>query len=351
MTEFQGEARIVVDAMGGDYAPEVNVKGALQALDASPRLKLTLVGPRETLTKELAKYSVPESERLRIVHCDEIISMEDHAASVFRKKKNSSIHVGLNLVKTHEADAFISAGNSGAVMASALFILGRLANVERPAIVVKLPTSEGYVIVLDGGANVDCRPSHLVQFAEMGRVYAEVIEGINRPKVGLLSNGSETHKGNELTRQTHLLIKPRKHLNYVGYVEGHDLFRGKADVVVCDGFVGNVILKLAEGLADTCLQWFRKEVRKDFVGMVGVVLLKKLFRNFRKKFDYQPYGAAPLLGIDGMVLISHGGSTEVAIRNGILTAQRGVEQNFIGKIREDLRTDPTPGKEAKGNKL
>jgi glycerol-3-phosphate acyltransferase PlsX len=240
------------------------------------------------------------------------------------------------MVQEGEADAFISAGNSGAVMAGALLILGRLAEVERPAIIVKLPTAHGYSILLDVGANVDCKPQHLAQFAAMGHVYAEVIEGIQRPRIGLLSNGSEAHKGNDLTRETHGLIKSRKHLNYVGYVEGFDLYRGTADVIVCDGFVGNVVLKSAEGLADTCFQWFRMAIRKDFVGLIGVALLRKVFRSFRKKFDYQPYGAAPLLGINGMVLISHGSSTEVAIRNGILTAKRGVEEKFIEKIGEHL---------------
>jgi glycerol-3-phosphate acyltransferase PlsX len=265
--------------------------------------------------------------------------MEDHAATGIRKKKDSSIHVGLRLVKTGQADAFISAGNSGAVMAGALLILGRLADVERPAIIVKLPTAEGFVVMLDAGANVDCKPSHLAQFAQMGHVYAEVIEGIAKPRIALLSNGSETHKGNELTRGSHELLKKNHQLNYLGYVEGYDLFRGTTDVVVCDGFVGNVTLKLAEGLAETAFRWFRKQIRRDVLGLVGVVLLKRVLQNFKKKFDYQPYGAAPLLGIDGMVLISHGASTEIAIRNGILTARRGVEQSFVKRITEQLEKE------------
>jgi len=330
------DVTIAVDAMGGDHAPGVNLRGTLAALEDSPNLSAILVGDEKLLRTELEKLKTPHSSRLRIVHADEVISMEDHGASVIRKKKNSSIHVGLRLVKDKQADAFISAGNSGAVMAGALLVLGRLADVERPAILIKLPTAEGYIIILDAGANVDCRPSHLLQFAEMGHVYAQTIEKIDRPRIALLSNGSEDHKGNELTRATHESLRDRKDIHYVGYVEGNDLFKSVTDVVVCDGFVGNVVLKTAEGLGETVFQWFRKEVKHDLLGMVGVVLMRKILHKFKDKFDYQPYGAAPLLGIDGMVLISHGRSTDVAIRNGILTAKRGVEQKFTQIVSDHL---------------
>lgn len=322
--------------MGGDKAPDVNIKGALLALAKETNLKLLLVGPQATIRHELKKHGGKESDRLSIIHAEETISMEDHGASVIRKKKKSSIHVGLNLVKESIADGFISAGNSGAVMAGAALILGRVAEVERPAILVRLPTVEGFVIILDAGANVDCRGHHLVQFAEMGHVYAEVIERIERPKIGILSNGSEAHKGNDLTREADALIRKMGGLNYIGYVEGHDIFRKTADVVVADGFVGNVILKGTEGLADTAFDWFRTEIKKDWIGLLGVVLMRNIFKKFKEKFDYQPYGAAPLLGVNGMVMISHGGSTDIAIRNGILTAKHGVEQNFTAKIKEQL---------------
>jgi glycerol-3-phosphate acyltransferase PlsX len=335
-TPVSQSARIAIDVMGGDYAPGVVINGALSALNTVPTLKLSLVGDRTIIEAYFRNHGINESASLKIVHSDEVISMDDHAAAVIRKKKNSSIHVGLKLLKTNDADAFISAGNSGAVMAGALVILGRLPDVERPAIAVKLPTAEGSVIVLDVGANVDCKASHLAQFAEMGRVYAEVIENIPRPRVGLLSNGSESHKGNELVRETNSILSGRKNLNYVGYVEGFDLFRGKADVVACDGFVGNVILKCAEGFAETCVEWLRKQIRRDVKSLVGMVLLKSTFGKFKNKFDYQPYGAAPLLGIDGMVLISHGSSTEVAIKNGILTAHRGIEQKLMKKMKTHL---------------
>lgn len=320
--------------MGGDAAPGVNVRGALLALEKEPNLTLDLVGPRDAVLRELKKNAASESDRLHIVHCDEVISMEDHAASVARKKRDSSIHVGMRLVKERKADAFLSAGNSGAVMTVALLELGRLPGVERPAIVVRLPTAEGSVTLLDVGANVDCRPSQLEQFAQMGEAFSRLLDGVEKPRIGLLSNGSESHKGNELTRQTHELLLKNPQLNYLGYVEGFDLFRGVADVVVCDGFVGNVALKVAEGLADTAFRWFRREVRRDLLGLVGMFFLQRVLKGFRRKFDYQPYGAAPLLGIDGMVLISHGSSTEIAIRNGILTAKRGVENAFLAKISQ-----------------
>lgn len=346
MTSPSSGPRIVVDAMGGDFAPDVNIRGALDSLKEAPDLTLLLVGDETTIRASLKKNHAQESSRLFVVHAPETITMEDHAASAIRKKKNSSIHVGLGLVKDGKADAFISAGNSGAVMAAALFVLGRIAEVERPAIVVKLPHATGFTILLDAGANVDCRPSHLVQFAVMGQIYAEVIERNMKARIGLLSNGSESHKGNELTRETHALLTASGLPNYIGYIEGYDIFEGTVDVIVTDGFVGNVCLKLAEGLAETAGQWFKTEIKKDWLGIVGVTLLKGVLKRFKQKFDYQPYGAAPLLGINGMVLISHGGSTDVAIRNGILTAKRGVEQRFPERMSEAIHRRMIPSQAA-----
>lgn len=328
---------IVVDAMGGDYAPDVNIKGAIAALRESSDLNIQLVGDETTIRASLRKHRAQESSRLSILHAGEVITMEDHAASVMRKKKDSSLHIGLTQVKEGRADAFISAGNSGAVMAVSLFVLGRLSNVERPAILVKLPNLNSHTILLDAGANVDCKPSHLYQFAIMGQMYAEVIERKPNARIALLSNGSETHKGNELTREAHNLLTESQFKNYIGYVEGFDIFKGTADVVICDGFVGNVTLKLSEGLADTAAEWFKSEIKSNWRAMIGIAFLKSILKKFKNKFDYEPYGAAPLLGIDGMVMISHGGSTDVAIRNGILTAKRGVEQKFIERIKEHMQ--------------
>lgn len=337
------KVNIAVDAMGGDFAPDVNVQGALLALKEAEDFVVTLVGDRATLLRELKKRGAKESPRLVVVHAEERITMEDHAAQAVRKKKNSSIHVGLRLVKEGFVGGFVSAGNSGAIMACSLAILGRLADVERPAIVVKLPTAEGFIILLDAGANVDCKASHLAQFAQMGHVYADVIESIASPRIGLLSNASESHKGNDVTRETHQLLTERGGLRYIGYVEGFDLFSGRTDVAVCDGFVGNVILKTMEGLADALFHWFRKEIRRDVMGLTGALLMRGVLRRFKGKFDYQPYGAAPLLGINGMVMISHGGSTELAIRNGILTARRGIEQGFVDKIAAHMAAGKSAG--------
>jgi phosphate acyltransferase len=331
-------ARIAVDAMGGDFGPSVNIRGALLALEADPEIHLILVGDKALITQELTLLRTSESLRLKVVPSTESVTMEDHAVSAARRKKDSSIHVGLRLIKEQSADAFLSAGNSGAVMATALLELGRVPGVERPAIVVRIPSAEKSTILLDAGANVDCRPSHLVQFAKMGNTYSKAWDGIERPRIALLANGAESHKGNELTRQAHAALSEIPELNYVGYVEGFDLFRGRAEVVVCDGFVGNVVLKVSEGLADTSLVWFRNEAEKSGFARIGLRLLKKILQSFRAKFDYQPYGAAPLLGINGLVFVSHGSSTAEAICSGILSARRGLKEAFLSKMQEIGKT-------------
>ncbi len=323
--------------MGGDYAPEINIEGALLALNDDPEIKIQLVGDRPLLLKKLAEKKATESDRLQVIHAEEVITMEDTASQGMRKKKRSSIHVGLQQVKEGKAHAFISAGNSGAVMAVAILVLGRLEGVERPAILIKLPSLENFVILLDAGANVDCKPSHLFQFAEMGRIYAELIENRKNPSIGLLSNGSEESKGNELTRETHALLKASQGLNYKGYVEGFDIYHGTTDIVVCDGFVGNVALKVSEGLAETAFNWFKNEISKHkIMGLIGLSFLKGTLKAFKQKFDYKPYGSAPLLGINGVVFISHGSSNAIAIRNGILTSKKGAETNFLSKMRDQL---------------
>jgi glycerol-3-phosphate acyltransferase PlsX len=323
--------------MGGDYAPDINIDGTLLAFNDDPEITLQLVGDRPLILKKLEERKTSESERLQVVHADEVITMEDTASQGMRKKKGSSIHVGLQQIKEGKAHAFISAGNSGAVMAVSIMVLGRLEGVERPAILIKLPSLENFVILLDAGANVDCKPSHLFQFAEMGRIYAELVENRKKPTIGLLSNGSEESKGNELTRETHALLKEANIPNYKGYVEGFDIYRGTTDIVVCDGFVGNVALKVSEGLAETSFNWVKKEVSKHKIsGLIGLAFLRGTLKAFKQKFDYKPYGSAPLLGVDGVVFISHGSSNAVAIRNGILTAKKGVETQFLTKMRDQL---------------
>jgi len=345
---MNGKIQIALDAMGGDRGPEVNLEGAYQALMADPDFSLFLVGD-EKILKDFQNHPNQKSRwakistRWEIVHAEESVSMEDHATRGLRSKKRTSIQVAMELVKEGRAQAFLSAGHSGAVMASALLTLGRLSDVERPAIVVQMPSSEGSVTILDAGANVDCKASHLCQFAEMGDVYARVLMGIQKPRVGLLSNGSESHKGNELTRTVDLELKKNPKLNYIGYIEGYDVFAGVADVVVCDGFVGNITLKLAEGLAETAFRWFRNEIRKDILGILGVLLMKRVLSKFRARFDCQPYGAAPLLGVKGMVMISHGSSTAIAIKNGLVNAKIAVKEGFVDKIAKSFQKHPALG--------
>lgn len=338
MTE-QGVPHIAVDVEGGDFSPDVVLQGCREALHMASGFRLTLVGRKSNLSL-LEKFHLTLGDRLAFTEATDVISMEDHGALVVRKKPDSSIHVGLNLVKSKAADAFLSAGNSGAIMAGAAILLGRTPGVERPAIVVHLPRASGSVMLLDAGANVDCKPQHLVQFAVMGTTYANVLGKIPSPRVGLLSNGSEAHKGNELTREVHQRLQELSQSSraggmvYVGYVEGNHLLDGSVDVVVCDGFTGNIALKVAEGVASTTAEWLKVGVQSRWTRLFGAFLLRHLFGEFRARFDYQPYGAAPLLGIDGLVLVSHGASTAVAIRNGILTAKRGVEEGFIASQRD-----------------
>lgn len=327
---------IAVDAMGGDRAPDINIRGSIEALKADNRLHILLVGIQSVLEERVRQFGYSDS-RLKVIHAEEVISMGDHAGTAVRRKKKSSIHEGLRLVKEGKAEAFISAGNSGAVMGSALLTLGRLSGVERPAILIKLPTLDSNTIVLDVGANVDCRSSHLVQFAEMGKIYSQVVEGVKEPRIAILSNASESHKGNEVTREADASLRENNHLNYIGYVEGNDLFDGGADVIICDGFVGNIVLKTTEGLVSTVQEWFRREVKADLLGLAGMFLMKRLLNKFKNRFDYEPYGAAPLLGINGLVFISHGSSTHLAIKNGILMCIRAVEENFVSAIDESLK--------------
>ncbi len=317
---------IALDCMGGDNAPAINIEGALSALNEETNLKIILLGPKNVINNELFARGIVLSEQLSIAHAENNISMFDSAPSAM-KKNNSSISVGLRLVKEKKAHAFISAGNSGAVMTTALMVLGRIKGIDRPAIIVKIPHATGSVLLLDAGANVDCTPTHLFQFAEMGRIYAEIIENKKNPKIGLIANGSETTKGNKLTKKCHELFL-KGSFNYIGYIEGFDLFRGNVDVAVCDGFIGNIILKTTEGLSETTRRWLRSEIKKDIIGLTGLILLKKVLTNFKNRFDSEPYGAAPLIGINGVVFIAHGSSSSVAIKNGIINASKAITTNL-----------------------
>ncbi|MFQ5585264.1 MAG: phosphate acyltransferase PlsX [Thermodesulfobacteriota bacterium] len=328
--------KIAVDAMGGDYAPAAIVEGAVWAA-RDTGIPIILTGDRERVESELSRCDA-DGLPINVVHASEVIGMEESPAQAMRKKKDSSVRVCFDLVKGGEAGAVVSAGNSGAAMAAAIFVLKRLNGVERPAISVCLPTVKEWTILLDAGGNVDCKPVHLYQFAVMGDVYARDILKKSSPRIGLLSNGEEEGKGNELTRETNDLLKTSR-LNYLGYVEGRDVFTGDVDVVVCDGFIGNVVLKLSEGVADAIIAMLKREIQKSLPAKMGYLLARGVFKDLKRKIDYSEYGGAPLLGINGTCIISHGGSTAKAIKNAIVRANdyatRHVNRHMIEKLRED----------------
>ena len=294
-----------------------------------------LVGNEVVLRDHLARHDV-RGLAMTVRHAPEAVEMGENPMSALRKKKRSSIRIGLEMVKKGEAEAFVSAGNTGAVMATALVVLGPLPGVERPAIAVVVPTVTHQAVLLDVGANVDCKPRHLVQFAIMGNVYARDILGQTRPRVGLLSIGEEESKGNELTREAFKAMEEEHSLNFIGNVEGRDVFSGIADVVVCDGFIGNVALKISEGLVETIFSLLREELKKDLRARVGSFLLVPTFRRFKRRIDSSEYGGAPLLGVNGVCMISHGRSTGKAIRNAIRAAEGCVNIQVIAHIREGV---------------
>jgi phosphate acyltransferase len=329
--------RVAVDAMGGDNAPQVEVEGAVAAAREFG-IPILLVGQTVLLERELSRHQTKGLD-IKLHHASEVVGMHDSASDAVRKKRDSSIRVAFELVKNKEADAVVSAGNSGATMAAGMFVLKRVKGVERPAIAQVFPTPCGHTVVLDVGGNVDCKSIHLVQFAIMGDVYARHVMGVASPRIGLLSNGEEDSKGNELTRETNQLLR-RTSLDYAGYVEGRDIFGEAIDVVVCDGFVGNIVLKLSEGLAEAVSSMLRTEIKASFLSQIGYFLSRSAFRKFKKKVDYAEYGGAPLLGIDGVGMICHGGSNVKAIKNAIRFAHeyasKGVNQRLAEKLAENV---------------
>lgn len=310
--------RIALDAMGGDYAPAVTVEGAVETVNAHNDLEIILFGDEASLKKELKGKDYPQ-ERIHIRHTTQVIGMHESPVTALREKKDSSIRRAVEAVRKKEADAVISAGNSGVVMAAALFLLGKSEGVDRPAIATLMPTYKSSFVLIDAGANVDCKAENLLQFAFMGNSYCKTILERHNPKVGLLSIGEEDTKGNELTREVFKMLKNSK-LNFIGNVEGKDIFAGKADVVVCDGFIGNIVLKTAEGLAEAILKMIKREFAGISVGKIGYLFMKPALKNFKKRTDYAECGGAPLLGINGTCIISHGRSTSRAIKNALNVA-------------------------------
>ncbi len=321
--------RIALDAMGSDRAPSVEIEGAVGALrELEGDFRVVLVGNTEVLEAELARHPDAPRDRIDLVHASTRIEMGESPAQAIRRKQDSSIVVGLNLLKRGEVDAFISAGSTGAAMAGSAILLGVLPGVDRPAIGTVLPTASGHTLMIDGGANVDTRPHHLVQFAYLGSTYARDLMGVEHPRVGLLNIGEEPEKGDERAVETHRLLAALDDLNFVGNVEGRDVIHGKCDVLVCDGFVGNVLLKFYESVAGFMLGLLRKEMTEHNVELD----LRPLFRTL----DYTEYGGAPLLGVNGVTIICHGGSPPRAIRNAIRVAVQAVDRHMVAHIERQL---------------
>lgn len=327
--------RIALDAMGGDNGVSVNVEGAIQACQTWPDIRVILVGDEATVRGELNKHPEAAALPIEIHHAPTVVGMHELPVDACRAKPDSSIMVCAKLVSEGRAEGLVSAGNSGATMAASLFTLKRLEGISRPAIATIMPTLDGECVVLDMGANVDCKPKHLLQFAVMGEVYHQAIFKSKRPKVGLLSIGEEESKGNELTIETHELLK-KSGLNYIGNIEGRDIPMGKADVVVCDGFVGNVVLKFGEGLAAALLKIIKREIKGHPLALVGGLMLKRAFKNIKKKVDPAEYGGAPLLGVQGISIVSHGGSTAYAIKNALRVAAELIRDNINTHIATEL---------------
>ncbi len=325
---------IAVDAMGGDHAPKAEVEGAIRAA-SELGLRVILVGNEDVVRQELAAHAGAGELPIEIRHAAEVITMEDSAKAV-RTKKNSSIHVAARLVRDGGADGFVSAGNTGAVMATAKMVQGMIRGVQRPALASAFPTLKGTpVVVVDVGANVDSTAAMLAQFAVMGEIYSRYIFKIHSPRVGLLSIGEEEHKGNELTRAATPLLKGLP-LHFIGNVEGRDIYSGLADVVVCDGFIGNVALKVSEGLVEMLQSMLRESLEATVTRKLGYVLSKEAYRDFRKRVDYSEYGGAPLLGVKGVSIICHGRSNANAIKNAIRVASEFAHSRINEKIEAEL---------------
>lgn len=316
--------------MGGDYAPEEIIKGAEQALKEQD-LSLVLVGNKDKIRQ------FNKSNKFEIVHAEDVIGMNESPVAAVKQKKNSSINVALDLAKNKKTDAVISAGNTGALMTASLFKLGRIEGIERPAIATIFPNvNGGEVLLLDMGANVDCKSKHLQQFGLMGSVYAEHVMHIKKPRVGLLNIGTELEKGNELTQQTYPLLKELP-INFIGYIESGDILTGNVDVVVCDGFVGNVVLKLAESTSNIIFSLLKDELKKSIVSKTAALMLKPAFARLKKRIDYDEHGAAPLLGLNGIVYKAHGRARAKAIKNAIRVCAEAVRENIVDSIANGIR--------------
>ena len=329
---------VALDAMGGDNAPKEMIKGAVQALEKTDAVQVLLVGKEDVIRAELAQYTYDKA-RIEIVNATEVIETAEPPVNAIRKKKDSSIVVGMKLVKEGQADAFVSAGSSGAVLVGGQVIVGRIKGVERPPLAPLIPTEKGVSLLVDCGANVDARPSHLVQFAKMGSIYMEHVVGIKNPKVGIVNIGAEEEKGNALVKETFPLLKGEKNINFIGSVEAREIPHGQADVIVCEAFAGNIILKLFEGVGSVLISEIKKGMMGSLRSKIGALLVKPALKKALKSFDSSEYGGAPLLGLNGLVVKTHGSSTAKEICNTIIQCVTFKEQKINEKIKESIQPE------------
>ncbi len=325
--------KVVLDAMGGDNAPHEIVKGAIEAIQKRDDIHVILTGKEDVINKELAGYTY-NKEQISVVHAEEIIETAEPPVMAIRRKKDSSIVVGMKLVKDGEADAFVSAGSSGAVLVGGQLLVGKIKGVERPPLAPLIPTEKGFSLLVDCGANVDARPSHLVQFAKMGSIYMEHVMGVKKPKVAIVNIGAEEEKGNALVKETFPLLKECQDINFIGSIEAREIPHGQADVVVCEAFVGNVILKLYEGVASVLVSKVKDGMMTSLRSKIGALLVEPALKSTLKAFDASAYGGAPLLGLNGLVVKTHGSSTSKEVCNSIIQCVTFKEQRINERIRE-----------------
>ena len=327
--------RVVVDAMGGDNAPGEIVKGAVQAVQAEKDIKVFLVGRQDAVNAELAKYTY-DKEKIEVVHAEEVIEMADPPVNAIRKKKQSSLVIGMNMIKHQEADAIVTAGSTGATLVGGQVLVGRIKGIERPPLAPLVPTEKGVSLLIDCGANVDARPSHLVQFAQIGSIYMENIVGIKNPRVAILNIGAEEEKGNQLVKETFPLLKECPGINFIGSIEAREIPHGGADVIVCEAFAGNIVLKLYEGVAATLLSKVKEGLMSSLRSKIGALLIKPALKQTLKSFDASQYGGAPLLGLNGLVVKTHGSAKAIDVKNSILQCVTFKQQDINGKIKEHI---------------
>ena len=328
--------KIAIDGMGGDNAPEAVIEGIIQALEEYKDIEMYITGPEKEINEELSKYNY-EKDKINVIDATEVISTNEHPVMAVRKKKDSSLVKAMNLVKDGTCDAVISGGSTGAFLAGCTFIVGRMKGVERPALAPIMPGRNGSFMIVDVGANVDCKPSYLVQFAKMGKVYYEKVFNVKNPTVGLINIGAEEEKGNELTKSTYQLLKEHNELNFIGNVEPRDISTGDTNILVSDGFVGNTALKMYEGTASTLLKVMKDEIMKSsIISKAGVLLLKPVLKKIMKRFDYKEYGGAPFLGVDGICIKAHGSSDARAFKNAIRQTDIFYKNDVLNHMKNEF---------------